>query len=60
MTISASEATAAGIFLIGIGSLLGGLGVFFWGVRHLFFARRELDSERAAHRASRMASGQVS
>jgi len=40
--------------LIGIGSSLGGLGFFFWGVRHLFFARRELESERTAQRASRV------
>jgi hypothetical protein len=54
MWISAADATANGIMLIGIGSLLGGLGLFFWGVRHLFFARRELESERASQRASRV------
>jgi hypothetical protein len=53
MSISAADMNAAGMLLIGIGSLLGGLGIFMWGVRHLFFARRELDRERAAHRASR-------
>lgn len=47
MGASPTDRTAVSMLLIGIGTLLGGLGVCIWGVRHVFFARRELEEERA-------------
>ena len=46
MSVSATDLTAVAMLLIGIGSLLGGLGIFFWGIRHLLFAQAEVEAER--------------
>jgi len=42
-----------GVFFAGLGGLLAGLGIFFWGVRHVLAARAELESTRTEARPQR-------
>lgn len=44
------QSLAAAVLLAGIGALLAGLGIFFWGVRHVLAARAELESTRTEPR----------
>ncbi len=43
--------------LAAVGALLAGLGVFFWGVRHVLAARAELDASRSTAVGQRRATG---